>query len=144
MFVCGCLGAAHAAVRVDCGSLQESARGAAVAIGYFSVTNTGPEERELLKITSPLAERISLRQSSADAQGVEHEWPIASLHLPPGHTVRFAPENGRHLVLEGLSAPLHARMRVPITLQFDGGVPPVTLILVWHPSKVGISCNRHR
>jgi len=33
------------------------------------------------------------------------------------------------VVLEGLSSPLRLGTRVPITLQFDGGDPAVTLLL---------------
>jgi copper(I)-binding protein len=135
MLVGGWIGVAHAAMRVECGLLQEPDLGAVVAVGYFSVTNTGTEERELLKITSPLAQSIYLRRRSKDAQGADHEWPMASLHLRPGQTVLFAPENGRHLVLEGLSAPLRSGMRVPVTFQFNGSDPAVTLLLSVHPAK---------
>jgi periplasmic copper chaperone A len=129
VLVCGSVGVAHAAMTVECGLLQEPGQGATVAVGYFSVTNTGNEERELLKIASPVAESIFLRQRSTDAQGVDREWPIASLRLRPHQTVRFAPENGRHLVLERLSRPLHSGMRIPITLQFNGDDPAVTVMM---------------
>lgn len=141
VLVCGGMGVAHAAMKVECGVLQEPNRGAAVAVGYFTVTNTGTEERQLLKITSPLAEGIYLRQRSTDAHGVDHEWPMASLRLRPGQTVRFGPENGKHLALEGLSAPLHSGMRVPITLQFDGGDRAVTVIMTVSKALPGIECS---
>jgi hypothetical protein len=139
VLVCGYLGVAHAAVRVECGLLQTRA---ALAVGYFSVTNTGAEERELLKITSPLAQGIYLRQRSTDARGVDHEWPMASLRLRPRQTVRFSPENGKHLVLEGLSAPLHSGMKVPVTLQFDGGERAVTVIMTVSKELPATWCAR--
>ncbi len=132
---CACAGTAHAAVEFTCGSLLAPARDATSAVAYFAVTNYEREERELLKITSSAATWVRLQQNSVDANGVEHSWPMASLRLRPGQTVRFSLQNGKHLLLEGLSERLRPGMRVPVSLQFDGGGPPVTLLLVVRTSK---------
>jgi copper(I)-binding protein len=78
---------------------------------------------------------VRLQQNSVDADGIEHNWPMASLYLRPGQAVQFTPRNGQHLLLAGLTHRLQAGTRVPMTLQFDGGGPPITVMLVVRTSK---------
>ena len=98
---------ADAAIEVSDAWTRVTPPGVTVAVGYFTLKNTSAGGRELLKITSPLAERISLHRSSVDANGVSRMWPVGKLELAPGEVRRFEP-NGYHLMLEGLSAPLRA------------------------------------
>ena len=66
-----------------------------------------------------------MHASSVDAQGMARMWPMASLRLQPGETVRFEP-NGKHLMFTNLKMPLKAGNKVAVTFQFDKGEPPVT------------------
>lgn len=115
-------GSALAAVEVTEGWSRETPPGTQVAVGYFTLKNTGKGRRELLKITSPVAKSISMHQSSVDAQGVAKMWPVGKLELAPGELLRFEP-NGKHIMLEGLSAGLRAGTRVPVTLVFQDEAP---------------------
>jgi copper(I)-binding protein len=115
---------AQAAVEASAAWTRETPPGVRVAVGYFTVTNTSRGRRELLKITTPLAAQISLHRSSVDANGVSHMWPVAKLELEPGEVRKFEP-NGFHLMLEGLSAPLRAGMRIPVTIVFEDEEPIV-------------------
>jgi periplasmic copper chaperone A len=98
--------------------------GVTVAVGYFTLKNTSGDRRELLKITSPEAQRISLHKSSVDANGVSHMWPVGKFELSPGEVRRFEP-NSYHLMLEGLSAPLRAGTHVAVTIVFEDEEPIV-------------------
>jgi copper(I)-binding protein len=140
---CGGLGAASAAVEASDGESRETVPGATVGVGYFTVRNTGTERRTLLKIVTPYAERVELHQSSVDAQGIAHMWPMASLELKPGEVVRFTP-NGKHLMLFGLTEPLRVGMKIPLTMQFDRTDPPVTVMLVVQPLvPAGADAGKH-
>lgn len=129
LLIAGCLTAAQAQVQVSDGWSRETVTGTTVGVGYMTLINVGAGERKLLKITTPLADSVQLHQSSIDAQGVAHMWPMASLELKAGETVRFTP-NGRHLMLVGLKEPLRVGMDVPVTMIFDRSDPPVTVHLI--------------
>ena len=116
--------------------------GVTVAVGYFTLKNTGTGSRELLKITSPLAERISLHRSSVDANGVSRMWPVGKLELAPGEVRRFEP-NGYHLMLEGLAAPLRAGTRIPVTMVFEDEDPVVMQLEVRPLVEAGAPADPH-
>lgn len=123
--------AGQAAIEASDGWSRQTVPGMDMGVGYFTLKNTGTHRRELLKITSPLASGIELHQSSVDAQGVSHMWPVGKLELAPGEVLRFTP-NGRHLMLLGLTAPLKVGARVPVTLVFEDE-EPVTVLLEVRP-----------
>ena len=122
---------AVAAVEITEGWTRETPPGTKVAVGYLTLKNTSKGRRELLKVTSPAAQAISLHETSVDARGVSKMWPVGKLELAPGQVVRFEP-SGKHLMLEGLSAGLRAGTRVPVTLVF-GDEQPVTVQLEVRP-----------
>ena len=123
--------AAQAAIEASAAWTRATPPGIAVAVGYLTLKNTSKGRRGLLKITSPNAEMISLHQSSVDANGVSHMWPIAKLELEPGEVMKFAP-NGRHLMLQGLTSPLRKGMRIAVTFVFEDE-DPVTVELEVQP-----------
>jgi len=124
-------GLAQAGIETGEGWTRATPPGTKVAVGYLTLKNTGKVKRELLKITSPVAQGVSLHQSSVDASGVSRMWPIGKLALAPGEVLRFEP-NGRHLMLEGLRGPLVAGKRVAVTLVFEQE-SPVTVQLDVRP-----------
>ena len=92
--------------------------GSTTAVAYFTLTNTGNEARDLLKITSPVCDKVMLHRSSVDSQGMARMWPVGSLSLKPGETLRFEP-NALHAMFMDLSRPFVAGTRVPLQLQFE-------------------------
>ena len=124
-------GLAQAGIETSEGWTRATPPGTKVAVGYLTLRNTGKVKRELIKISSPVAQSISLHQSSVDASGVSRMWPIGKLELAPGEALRFDP-NGRHLMLEGLGVALRAGQRVPVTLVFEQEAP-VTVQLEVRP-----------
>lgn len=109
---------ARAEVVASAGWSRATVPGSTTAVGYLLLTNTGTEARDLLKITSPLCDKVMLHRSSVDAQGVARMWPVGSLSIKPGETVRFEP-NGLHVMFMELGAPFVAGTRVPLQLQFE-------------------------
>jgi len=133
---------ARAGIEVSDAWTRVTPPGITVAVGYFTLKNTSAGGRELLKITSPLAERISLHKSSVDANGVSRMWPVGKLELAPGEVRRFEP-NGYHLMLEGLSAPLRAGTRIPVTMVFEDEEPVVVQLEVRPLVDAGATADPH-
>jgi len=128
----GGLTPARADVEASDGWSRETVPGTTVGVGYLTLKNTGTARAQLMKITTPVADTVALHQSSVDAQGIAHMWPVASLEIKPGEVVHFAP-GGMHLMLVGLNKPLRAGDRIPLTMQFDRDSPPLTIILTVRP-----------
>jgi len=106
--------------------------GATTAVGYMLLTNTSGEERKLLKIVSPVCDMVTLHRSSVDSQGVSHMWPVGSLKIDAGATVRFEP-NGLHVMFTGIKAPFQVGTRVPLVLRFEGDDQDITVQLEVRP-----------
>jgi copper(I)-binding protein len=109
--------------------------GATTGVGYLVLTNTGTQARDLLKITSPLCDKVMLHRSSVDAQGVARMWPVGSLSIKPGESIRFEP-NGLHVMFLDLTAPFVAGTKVPLQLQFEDE-KEITVLLEVRPLVPG-------
>ena len=95
---------------------RETAPGQTNGAAYFTIVNMGSEGDRLVSVTTPAASMAMLHGSS-DSNGVMAMRMMADLPVPGSATVTLAPL-GTHLMLTGLSAPLHAGDRVPLTLRF--------------------------
>ena len=93
--------------------------GATTAVGYLVLTNTGSDERKLLKITSPACDTVALHRSSVDSEGRSRMWPVGSLQVRAGEAVRFEP-NGLHVMFTGIKAAFKVGDKVPLVLTFEG------------------------
>lgn len=91
----------------------------APAVGYLVLTNKGEEDAKLLKIVSPVCDRIMIHRSTIDENGVARMWPVAKLQIAPGESVRFEP-NGMHVMFMDLARPFVAGQKVPLQLTFEG------------------------
>ena len=95
---------------------RETAPGQTNGAAYFTIVNMGSEGDRLVSVTTPAASMAMLHGSS-NSNGVMAMRMMADLPVPGSATVTLAPL-GTHLMLTGLSAPLHAGDRVPLTLRF--------------------------
>lgn len=125
-------GPAAAEVKGSAGWARATTPGARVAAGYLTLTNSGEEERRLLKIASPVSDEVSLHRTSITETGVARMWPLAKLAVPAGETLRMDP-GGIHVMFNALKAPLVVGQKIPLTLKFDGGEPEFTLLLEVRP-----------
>lgn len=90
---------------------------APVAGGYVTIVNRGSEPDRLLTVTSPMAERIEVHESTT-VDGVARMRPVDTLVIAPGETVVLKP-GGLHLMLLKPSAPLRQEERFPATFVFE-------------------------
>jgi copper(I)-binding protein len=103
----------------------------AAAVGYLVLTNKGDEDAKLLKIVSPVCDKIMIHRSTIDENGVARMWPVAKLEIAPGESVRFTP-NGLHLMFMGLTKPFAVGEKVPLQLTFEGE-PEMTVMFQVQP-----------
>ena len=123
---------AHAQVLATEAWSRATPPGATTAVGYMLLTNTSGEERKLLKIVSPVCDMVTVHRSSVDSQGVSRMWPVGSLKIDAGASVRFEP-NGLHLMFTGIKAPFQAGTKVPLVLRFEGDDQDITVQLEVRP-----------
>jgi copper(I)-binding protein len=130
----GLAGALPAAAEVTAsdGWARATTPGAKVGAVYFTLTNTGSEQRKLLKITSPVSDEVTVHRTSITAQGTARMWPMAVLAVEPGETLRLEP-GALHVMFNALKSPLVAGQKVPLTMKFDGGEREFTLVLEVRP-----------
>ena len=95
---------------------RETAPGQTNGAAYFTIVTMGSEGDRLVSITTPAAS-MAIIHGSSNSNGVMAMRMMADLPVPGSATVTLAPL-GTHLMLTGLSAPLHAGDRVPLTLRF--------------------------
>jgi copper(I)-binding protein len=103
----------------------------ATGVGYLVLTNRGDEDAKLLKIVSPVCDRIMIHRSTLDENGVARMWAVAKLEIAPGESVRFGP-NGLHVMFMDLKAPFVAGQKVPLQLTFEHE-PEITVMLEVRP-----------
>lgn len=119
--VCAVLAACSAARAAD--GPQASAAwaratppGVSVGAVYLRIDG-GTRPDRLLGASSPRAERIEFHRVE-NADGMMRMRRVAAIELPAGARVELEPQ-ALHLMLIGLSAPLSAGARLPLTLRFE-------------------------
>jgi periplasmic copper chaperone A len=88
------------------------------AAAYLLIRNDGSEPDRLLRVETPVAERAMLHRSEV-TNGVARMFHMQSVEVAPGATAALSPENGNHVMLEGLKQPLKRGETVPLTLVFE-------------------------
>lgn len=116
-------GPAVADVVASEGWVEASAPGEVNGKGYLVLTNRGEEEYKLMRIASPASQIITLHAESLDAEGKPRVWPLGSVTLAAGQSIRFEP-GVRHIRFRDLAKPLTVGSKVPVLIQFDGGLEP--------------------
>ena len=91
--------------------------GAPAGAAYATLTNTGPAPDRLIGVATPAAGMAHLHQSvRKDGMASMKATPV--LDLPAGRPTALAPGD-YHIMLMGLTRPLAAGDRVPMTLTFE-------------------------
>jgi len=95
-------------------------------VGFLTLHNSGGADR-LLGATSPRAARIELHDTVEDNGVARMRAVSGGLPIAADGMLRMAP-GGTHLMLFGLTSPLAAGEKVPLTLRFErAGEQAVTL-----------------
>ena len=105
------------ALHVDHAFAPAMPPGARTGAVYLAIENHGTQPDRLLGARSPRAVGVELHSMSEHA-GVMRMRAVASIPVPPGQTVRFAP-GGLHLMLVDPKPALKEGERVPLTLRFE-------------------------
>ena len=97
-------------------------RGASVAAGYFTLTNTGSTPDRLVGGTSEAAGGVEIHELTM-ADGVMRMRPLKDgLELKPGETVELK-SSSFHLMMVGLKQQLQQGQRIKATLSFEKAGP---------------------
>ena len=98
--------------------IRATPKGADVAGGYVSITNTGAAADRLVSGATPAARKLELHEM-ASANGVMQMRELTQgLEIKPGETVEFKP-GGLHIMLTGLGAPVKQGDKIKATLVFE-------------------------
>ena len=114
------------AVTVEQPWSRATPHGAAVAVGYLTIRNSGDAPDRLVSASSDIAGRVG-PHSMVMTNGVMQMRPLPQgIAIPPHGSAVLAP-NGDHLMFEALKRPLRAEEQFPATLTFEkAGAVPVT------------------
>lgn len=91
--------------------------GAQSGAAYFTIRNLGRASDRLVGVASPAASSAQVHSMTMDGN-VMRMRAVPSLDIPPDATVTLAP-GSYHVMLIGLSHPLVAGHKLPLTLTFD-------------------------
>ena len=98
---------------------QELPPNAPTVAAYFVIHNAGSTADRLLGVDTPIAESAQLHQHLMEGDVMKMQ-PVASVEVPPGGTVTFAPM-AYHVMLVGLKdrSLLQDGKHFPMTLHFE-------------------------
>ncbi len=91
--------------------------GVTVGVAYFTLKNDTGKSDRLLKISSPVAEKVQVHRTEV-LDGIARMREVAVLHVDAGQTVMLEP-NGMHLMLMGLKKPLVEGRSFELDLVFE-------------------------
>ncbi len=100
--------------------IRQPAPGTDVAAVYLSIQNVGTKAVKLTGVESSAAAMAMLHETQ-ESGGQSRMRPLSAVSLAPGAAVAFSP-GGKHIMLHGLTHPLQVGERVPLVLQFTGGI----------------------
>lgn len=95
---------------------RPSAPGQSEGAVYLTIENTGKAEEALIGASTPAAAKAEVHTMKMSG-GMMMMRAAASLPVPPGATLVFAP-GGNHIMLLGLKAPLKRGENIALTLTF--------------------------
>lgn len=95
---------------------------------YFSIENKGAASDKLVALSSPVAKSTEIHTMAMEGNLMKMREVDGGLEIKPGQKIAMQPGNGYHIMLMGLSKPLKAGDKVPLSLTFEkAGKVDVTL-----------------
>ena len=110
---------------------SRAAKASQTGIAYLTIRNETGCPVILNRVTSDVAARASLHETSID-NGVSRMRPVNGLTIDANSEVNLEP-GGMHIMLSGLTRPIEAEMHFNVTLEFDNRPPVVADIVVVQP-----------
>jgi len=108
---------ASSVIVVKQGWSRATPAGTRVAVGYLTLTNTGKMADRLLSVSSPMAARVEIHESSV-IDGIARMRPVDAMTVTPGTTVALKP-GGLHLMLMQPHGRFAPGDKVPVMLVFE-------------------------
>ena len=98
---------------------QPWSRATPVKVGgaYMTLRNNGNAADKLIKVTSPVAERVEIHETKIEG-GMAMMRPVAAIELKRRSSVQLKP-GGLHVMLMGLQRPLKEGERIKLALTFE-------------------------
>ena len=126
---------ALADVTITDGWARASVLASRPAAAYLTLQSD--EEEQLIGVSTPAADHVTIHAVETDAEGVSRMIEIDALNLPAGEPVTLAP-GGMHLMLMALTEKLEEGTRLPLTLTFASGAKIDILVPVLGPGASGL------
>ncbi|WP_423414889.1 copper chaperone PCu(A)C [Hyphomicrobium sp. B1] len=105
---------------------RATAPGAAVGVGYLTITNTGKEPDTMTGGTFEGAGNVEIHEMKMDGDKMLMRQLKDGLEIKPGETVKFSP-GGYHLMFTGLKTPIAQGPNIKGSLTFkNAGTIDVT------------------
>jgi len=97
---------------------RETPPAARVGVGYLKIANNGTKADRLIGLSSPVADRVELHQTTMEGAVARMLPVLLPLEIAPGRSVVLEP-GGMHLMLVQLNAPIRLETPVPVELRFE-------------------------
>lgn len=88
--------------------------------GFLTITNSGARPETLVSVSSPMAARVEMHQTSMTGGIMSMQRLESGIALPQGQSVVFAP-GAMHLMVFGLKSPLKQGDYLPLTFNLASG-----------------------
>lgn len=106
-------------LRVTDAWVRMSAVPANPSAAYFTVRG-GPEDVQLIGVSSTVAIRSEMHESMTGHQGMASMKPVESVPVPAGGTVKFEP-GGKHVMFWNINPGIKPPRTMPLVLAFSNG-----------------------
>jgi len=106
------------ALRISAPWMRATPKGAAVAAGYVTITNTGAAPDRLMSVSSDVAGVIQLHEMTMNGGVMTMREVAQPLEIKPGATLELKP-GGYHVMFMKLAHGLNEGDRVKATLVFE-------------------------
>jgi copper(I)-binding protein len=103
--------------------------------GAAYLTIVSPTDDRLTAVSSPVAKKSELHTMSMEG-GVMRMRPLAAIDIPAGQAVTLSP-GGVHIMLLGLTQPLHQGQSFPLTLSFEHAGPLQVTVAIEKAGAMG-------
>ena len=103
--------------------------------GAAYLTIISPTTDRLIEASSPVAKKAELHTMSMEG-GVMRMRPLTAIDIPAGQSVTLSPD-GTHIMLLGLTQPLHEGQSFPLTLSFDHAGPRQVTVVIEKAGAMG-------
>lgn len=104
-------------LKIEAAWAPATPRGAKVAAGYLRIVNTTKTPDRLIAISSPVAAKVELHETSMDGAVARMRPVVGGLEIPAGGMVTLKP-GAYHLMFQSLKGPFKKGDHVKATLDF--------------------------